>query len=150
MPRSQPRVLPLLVLLAPLCCPPAWGGDPTALIQEGESKLQSGEIDAGLALLRQAVEADPGSSLAHTRLGGALLLKQEHPAAIAEFRTAIGLDPNNAPAFLGMAMAYLHGGDYALARAALDEAKRIDPTKGPKIDEILAYIDKRDPSGQAH
>lgn len=118
--------------------------DPTALIQEGEASLKAGEIDSGLALFRQAVQTDPGSSLAHTRLGGALLLKQENAEAIETFRKAIMLNGDNADAFVGMAIAYLHSGDYALARASLEEAKRIDPAKAPKVDELIAHIDRRE------
>jgi tetratricopeptide (TPR) repeat protein len=118
--------------------------DVSAPIREGEAKLAAGDLDAGLALFREAVQADPGSALAHTRLGGALLLNQQYSEAIAEFRVGIGLDPKNADAFVGMAVAYLHGGDYALARAALDEAKRLDPSKQSKIDALIGYIDRRD------
>jgi tetratricopeptide (TPR) repeat protein len=117
--------------------------DAAALIRAGEAKLKLGEMDAGLALLRQAAQTDPGSSLARTRVGGALLLKREYRAAIAEFRAAIALDASNADAFVGMAVAYLHGGDYPLARAALEEAKRLDPTKAVEIDALIAYIDER-------
>jgi len=90
------------------------------------------------------------SSLAQTRIGGALLLKQDYGLAIESFRQAILLDGANADAFVGMAMAYLHGGDYALARAALEEAKRIDPAKQAKVDEVIAYINQREAGGGAH
>jgi Flp pilus assembly protein TadD len=93
---------------------------------------------------------DPASSRAQTRLGGALLLKQQNAAAIDAFRAAITLSANNADAFIGMAIAYLHSGDDALARAALEEAKRIDPTRAAKIDELIASIDQRAMSGGAH
>lgn len=124
--------------------------DAPALIAQGEAKLNAGEIDSGLALFRQAVEAAPDSSLAYTRLGGALLLKQENAQAIEAFRTAIMKDGNNADAFIGMAIAYLHGSDYALARASLDEAKRIDPSKAAKLDELISKIDQRESDSGAH
>jgi hypothetical protein len=63
--------------------------------------------------------------------------------SIQSFQRAISLDANNADAFVGMAMAYLHGGRYGQARSALVEAKRIAPDKGPKIDEVIAWIDQR-------
>jgi tetratricopeptide (TPR) repeat protein len=116
--------------------------DAAGSIQAGEAKLKAGEIDGGLALFREAVQADPGSALARTRLGGALLLKQEYKAAIEEFRVAIALDGNNPDAFVGMAVAYLHGGDYPLARASLEEAKRLDPAKQAKIDALIDSIDR--------
>jgi tetratricopeptide (TPR) repeat protein len=136
-----------LALLLLLTAAPAGATDTAALIQEGEAKLAAGEVDAGLALFEQAGEQDPKSSLVQTRIGGAHLLAQRHDQAIQSFRQAIMLDGANAAAFIGMALAYLHQGDYALARASLEEAKRIDPAKQAKIDEVIAYIDQREESG---
>jgi Tfp pilus assembly protein PilF len=127
----------------------AWSADANVLISQGEQHLKTGEVDEGLALFRQALEEEPSSSLAYTRIGGAQLLKQEYGPAIDSFRQAIVLEANNADAFVGMAMAYLHNGDYALARASLEEAKRIDPSKQTEIDNVIAYLDQRE-GGGAH
>ena len=146
------RLIQPILMVALWLCTWAWvqAGDADALIAAGESKLKIGEIDAAIVDLRQAVVVDPASSRAQTRLGGALLLKQQNAAAIDAFRAAITLSANNADAFIGMAIAYLHSGDDALARAALEEAKRIDPTRAAKIDELIASIDQRAMSGGAH
>lgn len=117
--------------------------EPSDLVREGEAKLQAGEIDAAVVILQSAVAMDDRSPLARTRLGGALLLKQEQAAAIEQFRAAIGLDRKNADAFIGMAVAEIHLGRYALARAALVEAKAIDPRKGQEVDSVIAWIDAR-------
>ena len=139
------RLIQTILLVSLWLCGWTWvqAGDADALIAAGESKLKRGEIDAAIIDLRQAVAVDPASSRAQTRLGGALLLKQQNAAAIDAFRAAITLSANNADAFIGMAIAYLHGGDDALARAALEEAKRIDPARGARIDEPIASIDQR-------
>jgi cytochrome c-type biogenesis protein CcmH/NrfG len=121
--------------------------DASALIAEGEARLKEGKIEAGIATLQQAVAADPGSSLARTRLGGAQVLHQDYDAGIESFQRAIGLDGKNADAFVGMAIAYLHTGRYPLARAALEEAKRIDPSKQERVDELIAWIDVRTGQG---
>jgi tetratricopeptide (TPR) repeat protein len=121
---------------------PSPGAD--ALIGTGEAQLAEGRVDEAIATFVQAVAADPKSSLALTRLGGARLLKQDYGAAIQDFRNALGLDPNNADAFVGMAIAYLHSGDYALARAALGEARHLAPAKGLEIDQVLGYLDRRE------
>lgn len=146
---SRSGSLVVSALLLPLLAGPARSADTATLINQGEASLKAGEIDAGLAQFRQAAEQDPKSSLAQTRIGGALMLKQNYGPAIEAFRQAIMLDGNNADAFVGMAMAYLHSGDYALARAALEEAKRIDPAKQEKIDAVIAYIDQRESGGAA-
>jgi Tfp pilus assembly protein PilF len=127
----------------------AWSADANVLISQGEQHLKTGKVDKGLALFRKALEEEPSSSLAYTRIGGAQLLKQEYGPAIDSFRQAIVLEANNADAFVGMAMAYLHNGDYALARASLEEAKRIDPSKQTEIDNVIAYLDQRE-GGGAH
>jgi Tfp pilus assembly protein PilF len=133
-----------------LACTSLIAADTTELIGRGEALMREGRLADALSTLEQAVAADPKSSLAYTRLGGAQLLHQDHASAIGSFRQAIMLDGKNADAFVGMAMAYLHGGDYALARAALEEAKRIDPAKQAKIDEVIAYINGREAGGGAH
>jgi tetratricopeptide (TPR) repeat protein len=147
---SRPGSIAIAALLLASFAGPGWTGDATALIAEGEANLKAGEIDAGLSQFRRAAEQDPSSSLAQTRIGGALLLKQDYRTAIEAFRSAIMLDGANADAFIGMAMAYLHSGDYALARASLEEAKRIDPAKGLKVDEVIAYIDQREAGDGGH
>ena len=45
-----------------------------ALIEKGEAQLKAGEIDAALSTRQEAVTADPKSSLAYTRLGGAQVM----------------------------------------------------------------------------
>lgn len=133
-----------------LACTALIAADATELIRRGEALMREGRLTDALSTLEQAVAADPKSSLAYTRLGGAQLLHQDHASAIGSFRQAIMLDGKNADAFVGMAMAYLHGGDYALARASLEEAKRIDPAKQAKVDEVIAYIDRRESGDDAH
>jgi Tfp pilus assembly protein PilF len=133
-----------VTLLLLLIAAPATATDTATLIQEGEAKLAAGDVDAGLALFEQAAAQDPKSSLVQTRIGGAHLLAQRHTQAVESFRQAIMLDGTNADAFIGMALAYLHQGDYTLARASLEEAKRIDPSKAPRVDEVIAYIDRRE------
>jgi tetratricopeptide (TPR) repeat protein len=136
-------------LLTAIVSASAFAGAGDELISQGESQLQAGQIEEAIGTLHQAVSADPGSSLAYTRLGGAQVLHQEYDAGIESFKQAIKLDGNNANAFVGMAVAYLHTDRDALARAALEEAKRIDPSKQAKVDELIALIDER-ASGSEH
>ena len=51
------------------------------LIATGEAQLAEGKVDEAIATLSNAVAADPMSSQAYTRLGGARLVKQEFSAA---------------------------------------------------------------------
>ena len=122
---------------------------PSELIQQGEAQLAAQDIDGAIATLTQAVAADPESTLAHTRLGGAYLLGQRYNSAIEQFQQAIGLAPDNAGAFIGMGMAYLHGGETGPARAAFTEAKRLAPDKAADLDELIGRIDQGNATPQA-
>lgn len=68
-----------------------------SLISQGEAQLAGNDIDGAVTTLTQAVQADPTSTLAHTRLGGALLLGQQYDAAIEQFQQAIALDSETHP-----------------------------------------------------
>ncbi|KAA6185822.1 tetratricopeptide repeat protein [Thiohalocapsa marina] len=118
-----------------------------ALVRQAETQLQQQDIEGAIATLRQAIDLEPDSAVAQTRLGGALLLAQRHDAAIAQFRQAIAIpavpDSARAPAFIGLAFAYLHTQRPALAKAALVEARRLDPGKAPEIDQAIQRIDRR-------
>jgi len=133
---------PLLALILIGLLPPALAEEPGPL-QRGEANLKEGKLPEALLALQEAVAADPQSSLAYQRLGGAQLMSQDYDGSIQSFQRAIALDARNAEAFVGLGMAYLHTGRLGLARAALEEAKRIDPAKEIRIDEVIAWIDQR-------
>ncbi|MBK5940964.1 tetratricopeptide repeat protein [Halochromatium roseum] len=112
------------------------------LIEQAETQLQRGETQTAISTLNQAVTADPASSLARTRLGGAYLLSQDYPSAVEQFQQAISLDTQNAGAFIGLGMAYVHLKQAGPAKAALSEAKRLNPAKSTDIDALLARIEQ--------
>jgi tetratricopeptide (TPR) repeat protein len=113
----------------------------TAKIEQAEAELSRGETDAAIETLNAVIAAAPASSLARTRLGGALMLKQNYTGAIEQFQQAISLNADNAPAFIGLGMAYLHLKQPGPAKAALTEAKKLDPAKQADIDRVLHRIE---------
>lgn len=113
------------------------------LITEAQAFSEAGDLSQAHAKLIQAIETDPQSSLAHTRLGGVELLQRDYQSGIKRFQQAIMLERNNADAFVGLAVAYLHLGRYALAREALKEAQTLGPSKQQDIDKVLAWLDQR-------
>jgi Tfp pilus assembly protein PilF len=137
------RIALLILAVASAPSLSALAADAEALIRQGETELQAGRFDAATRTLRQAVAADPKSSLAYTRLGGAQLMSQDYSAALDSFKQAITQDGKNGAAFIGMAVAYLHQGNDALARAALEEAKRVDPSKQEEVDKVISSLDQR-------
>jgi tetratricopeptide (TPR) repeat protein len=138
------RLLLIALTLTLLVSGNALGSNGTdALLDLSYEQTKAGKLDDALSTLQQAVNKDPTSSLARSRLGGIRVLRQEYSAGIKDFQQAIMLDQNNSTAFVGMAVAYLHMSQYSLARAALDEAGKIDPAKKPEIDKVLAWIEQR-------
>lgn len=121
-----------------------------SLMQQGYEQTKEGKLDEALATLQQAVQVEPDSSLAYTRLGGVQVLRQEYSAGVKSFQQAIMLDQKNSAAFVGMGMAYLHMGQHSLARQALIEAKKLDPSKKPELDKVLIWIDQRTSSDTGH
>ena len=121
-----------------------------SLLKQGHAQASEGRMDDALATLTSAVKKYPDSSLAYTRLGGVLVLRQEYSLSIKEFQKAIMLDQGNANAFVGLAVAYLHLGQYAHAKGALKEAEKLDPAKKEEIGKLLAYIDQRSSKRSMH
>ncbi|TNF50784.1 MAG: tetratricopeptide repeat protein [Gammaproteobacteria bacterium] len=141
---QNPPPAPAGVQAEPAVPSPAQAGNAgPGLLQRGETLLNEGKLTEAVAVLREAVAAEPQSAQAFLRLGGAQLMSQDYSGSIQSFQRAISLDASNADAFVGMGMAYLHSGRLGQARAAMIEAKRLDPAKQAKIDEVIAWIDRR-------
>jgi tetratricopeptide (TPR) repeat protein len=142
----MPKPLPLLIALAAIALGPAVADEPPAtaeeLIRAAETQLSQQDFDGAIATLTRALDADPESTLAHTRLGGAYLMTQRYDSAIEQFQQAIAGDADNAGAFIGMGMAYLHQGRAGPAKAALTEAKRLAPDKAAEIDDLITSIEQ--------
>lgn len=119
-----------------------------SLLQQAQARAEAGDIAEATGLYRQAIAAMPDSAEAHAGLGGMLLVSAHYAEAIGQFQKAIGLQAENHRAFIGLSVAYLHRGQYGPARAALTEAQRLAPAKAQEIAPIIAWIDRRQLSGQ--
>ncbi len=67
-----------------------------ALVKEGQTLLQHGDVDAAVQRFRAAAEANPRLYDAHAELGRALDLQGHYAAARDELQRAIELAPENA------------------------------------------------------
>ena len=137
-----------LILGLPL--PTAANDNIENLINQALQKTETGNLSEAQTILEEAVKSAPSSSLAHTRLGGVQLLRQEYSSAIRNFQQAVMLDQSNSEAFVGLAVAYLHLGKYQVAKQALKQAEQLDPAKKQEIDKVVAWLNQRSPERYGH
>lgn len=145
------RLLPSLLFLATACCgTPAWA-QTDASLTEGQQKAAAGDIEGALAVYEGLTRSQPDSHEAYAHLGGMQLLDQRYADAVKSFQRAISLGDSEPRSFIGMGMAYLHMGRYGAARAAFVEAKSRRTGSTEDIDDIIAWIDTRNPGpGPTH
>ena len=118
-------------------------GNATDAVASGDRLAAAGEWKQAIEAYETAAREDPGSSLAQTRLGGAMLSQQRYSESIVHFQQAISKDGSNHAAFIGLGIAYLHMGRYDLSRAAFNEARKLPSGKQEDIDRMLAWIDRK-------
>lgn len=115
-----------------------------AAIARGQEKAAAGDIKGALAVYLEMTRTHPDSHEAHALLGGMQLLDQHYADAVKSFQRAISLGDAGARSFVGMGMAYLHMGQLGPARAAFVEAKSRGVSADSDVDQIIAWIDKRE------
>jgi tetratricopeptide (TPR) repeat protein len=101
--------------------------DIAPLLNEGEARLSAEDWDGAVAVLRQAVAAQPSSAVARSKLGIAYAHRREWEAARAEFLRAIELDPAYAPAHSNLGNVYREQGRPEEAIASYRKALALDP-----------------------
>ncbi len=80
-----------------------------------------GRADAGIALARRGVAADPLNAVSYRALGHALLLSRRYSEATAAYQNAIALDPDNAgDQYWKLGQSYYLAGDLPEARASCE------------------------------
>ena len=143
------RLIVLLICLLAISL--SWGNialaQTEAAIAQGQEKAAAGDIKGALEVYLEMTRSHPDSYEAHALLGGMQLLDQHYSDAVKSFQRAISLGDAGARSFVGMGMAYLHMGQYGPARAAFVEAKSRGVSADSDVDQIIAWIDKRDSGG---
>jgi arylsulfatase A-like enzyme/Flp pilus assembly protein TadD len=95
--------------------------------QLGAALVETGELEGGIASLREAVRLDSGSASALYALGDVLERRGQRAEARALFERALGLEPDFAPAHVGMGNVLLAEGRAAVAAGHYTEALRLRP-----------------------
>jgi predicted Zn-dependent protease len=93
--------------------------------QLGMIYVRTGRAEAGLELLRQAVEASPEESLYWNNLGAACLAIERSQEAVDAARKALSLDPRNFMAWQNLALGLRDLGDHDESVKAFDEAAKL-------------------------
>jgi len=98
-----------------------------ARLADGEKHLETGEWEAAEAAFRQAIEADPTSAPAHSKLGVALVHQRRLDEAGQAFSRAVAVDPRYAPAWSNLGNIYRETGRLEQALDAYQRAIAADP-----------------------
>jgi predicted O-linked N-acetylglucosamine transferase (SPINDLY family) len=100
---------------------------PGALHMLGMAKLQSGHLEAGMALIERSLELDPRQAAAHSSLGNALRSLHRPREALAHYELALELDPDHAPAHNNRGSTLLDLGRPQEALESYERALRLRP-----------------------
>jgi len=98
-----------------------------ACFQIGTGLAQRGELEQAIALLRRAIELEPGHAAAHHNLGSACRDRGERQAALGAYREAARLAPKFAEAHYGIGLMLVEERSYEEALASLRRAIELSP-----------------------
>lgn len=114
--------------------------DLDSLLKLGECHRRKNDIPKAVAILRQAVEIQPGSPVARSQLAQALFLAGDSAGALAEFREAQRLSPDDPKSLNNTAAAIAHtGGNLDEALGFAEKARFVEPAN-PQILDTLAWV----------
>src|SRR5437016_2198344 len=101
--------------------------DPQAWFAEGQTALQSGDLDAAEAAFRQVLKADPRAGSAYSNLGVIAMRRKDRDHAITLLQKAEKLEPKLAGIRLNIGLVEYRRGNYAAAIAPLSSVLRDQP-----------------------
>jgi tetratricopeptide (TPR) repeat protein len=106
------------------------------------------DLDGAIAVLQEAMRADPKTAYLHIYLGLVLLDKKDREGADAAFREAARRTPKSAAAHYVLGMVYMDAKVWDRAITAFRDAVRLQPDH-PKAEFQLglALLQKNDPDG---
>ena len=111
-------------------------------VAEGEKHLDAGEWAYAEAAFRRAVEVDPTSAAALSKLGVALIRQRRMGEAEQAFARAVGVDPKHAPAWSNLGNVYQEAGRTDEALAAYQRAIAADPDYWLAYENLAALYKK--------
>lgn len=115
-----------------------------ALQYLGVARLQTGDSEDGIRLLRRAISFDPKNSEAHYNLGLAWRSKGNNQKALASLRRSIAIQPRNFEAqnaIAGILLEYRANLKYA--EAHIRTALKHNPKYAPALNNLALLLQKR-------
>ncbi|MDP2277617.1 MAG: tetratricopeptide repeat protein [Nitrospirota bacterium] len=103
------------------------GDKAKALYNESVKLFEDGSIDRAIEVVKEAINADPNYSDAHTHLGYVLLKKGQPDEAIDAFKSALKLNSRIRASKTGLGLALLKKGDLKGAESILKDALILNP-----------------------
>jgi amino acid adenylation domain-containing protein len=93
----------------------------------GEALNDRGDVNAALAVYRQAIAANPKHPYCYCLLGKALLERGDISRAVLAFDKAVALEPNNPVAYIQLGAALERGGKFDRAKIAYQQVVELEP-----------------------
>jgi tetratricopeptide (TPR) repeat protein len=96
-------------------------------LKKAQAYITQGKNNEAIIMLKNALQADPGSASARSELGNALLRRQDIRGALSEFRRAIELDPKLVQPRYQLGILYLASHDLGSAKEQLNKIREQNP-----------------------
>lgn len=93
----------------------------------GVVRVQTGAVDDGIGLLREALKAKPRAPLVHNHLANALMQLRDFREAVKHYRKAASLNPKMVEAYSNLANAYRELGEFDNSIKACRKAISLAP-----------------------
>ena len=96
-------------------------------LKKAQAYTSQGKTNEAIIMLKNALQADPGSASTRSELGNALLRRQDVRGALSEYRRAIELDPRLVQPRYQLGILYLGSRDLGNAKEQLNKIRGQDP-----------------------
>ena len=113
------------------------------LLKRAAQDSVAGQLDAGIAKVREVLAADPDVIEAYTMLGNMNVKAHRLPDAIAAYQKALAIDPEHEGAAWSLALAYQEAGKLDEARAGFERVRQLNPRDARPLYQLAALSARR-------